>query len=224
MAKKTSKTSTPEVTELPTETDPVTETSNESEQSMSETETMTQDAPATDEIPEQAEMPITAYDEMLDAVRAHNPKFGGQTSREDDQSYMNRFMTALGETSVELFDSLSQGAQTWFNEEVENLNASKAVALPEGFVSKFGVASSGRGQVNNPAGKAGKSPKEPAAPREKGATWPMRLALCADPTIDLAKMKTMFPDAKVATVSTIRSDVLATLSAAREMGWAPKEA
>jgi hypothetical protein len=52
----------------------------------------------------------------------------------------------------------------------------------------------------------------------------MRTTICANPATTLEEMKAKFPNAKAATVSTIRSDVLATLNAAREVGWAAPKA
>ena len=72
--------------------------------------------------------------------------------------------------------------------------------------------------------KAAKEPKDPKAPKEKkvreaSKTMPVRLAMCADPSLTVEQLVVLLPKIGRSTLATTRADVLATLNAARNSGW-----
>lgn len=182
------------------------------------TETKTEDkAPEAPPV----ETKIMVHDELLDAAGTAEGGFKSQDSKEDDKKYFERLLTAVGELDEKVFDSLSESAQAWYNEAVEAMNAGNNAAAPEGFVSKKGAKTA-------PAtGKTSTEKKTPAPPKEKpprsaSKTFSIRVSVCKDPKISLADLLKAHPGMNSSTVSTIRSDVLATIEAAQQAGAWPK--
>jgi hypothetical protein len=162
------------------------------------------------------------FDNLLDAIRVVDPKFG-QTAKEDDQIFFKRMITAISEfpedpddaNSCPLFDGLSESAQGWYNTQGELMNGGKALSAPDGFVSKKGVPpAAGRKAGAKAPRKAGA--KREAPKRESKITIRIREVIYEDPTRDLdAVMAELahrgFSDIKRSTVSTCRSGCMMTV-------------
>lgn len=159
---------------------------------------------------------ILVSDELLDACRAAVKDFADQGPKEEDSAYFQRILTTLGEVDEATFDTLSEGAQAWFNTSVELLNASEPVAAPEGFVSKK-VARSAPQKTGAKTTAPGNEKPAPVV-RGPSKTMGIRESVCAKPAITLDELLKAHPEANKSTISTIRSDVMATIAAAKKTG------
>lgn len=201
----------------------------------------TETEPAEEVVAVVADAEITDFDNLLDLARAVDAKFGSEAPKEGTQHFMERLLTAVSECEQEQWDSLSASAQDWYEAGVVARRARQDVEPPVGYASPAPVAAavkSGPGRPKKEATEAGtvkaprtakvKTPratkvKEPKAPKVRNAskTMPVRLAVSAKPTITLAELIDLLPDVGRATLSTTRSDTLATLEAMRNTGWKP---
>jgi hypothetical protein len=164
------------------------------------------------------------FDNLLDAIRAVDPKFG-QTAKEDDQIFFKRMITAISEfpedpddaDSCPLFDGLPESARGWYNTQGELMNGGKALSAPDGFISKRGAKPEKPAKEAKAAkGEKKAKAKREAPKRESKITIRIREVIYEDPTRDLeAVMAELanrgFPDIKRSTVSTCRSGCMMTV-------------
>ncbi len=203
---------------------------------------------ATEETTEAAEEPTreapameasgepTDFDHLLDLSRAIDPKFGSETAKEGTQHFLIRMLTALAESTTEQFDTLPITAQTWYENACAEGNAKKDITPPDGYASPAAIvaekksAAKAEKKAAAPKKEAGakkeRTPREPKAPKEKkvreaSKTFPIRLAVAADPTISLAALTEQLPSTGKTTLSTLRADTVAALRAAIQCGWTP---
>ncbi len=173
-------------------------------------------APAPEPEPEAAEEDATTlFQELFNAACTVDSKFAPQHPKEDAQKFLARITTAIGEMADAAFDELSGDAQEWYNAAAEALNSKGAVTPPEGYEPP-------------PPAKAAKaapaSKKGPPAPARKpgSVTTAYRKAVLSNPTADLATIRAdlekLGVEIRASTLSTIRSDVLATVAVAKEVG------
>lgn len=167
----------------------------------------------------------TDFDQLLDLSRAIDPKFGSETSKEGQNHFFQRILTAVGACSTEQFDSLPVTAQTWYENSVAEANAKRDITAPAGYTKPEAAAKTAAVKKTAVAKeKKAATPKTPKvkkekAPRTASKTMPVRLAVTKNPAITLAELEALLPDIGRSTLSTTRSDTLATLEAAKNSGW-----
>lgn len=176
------------------------------------------------------EQVITVYDELLDVCRSLVDGFKPQGKGENDQQYFARMMSAIStipqpeEGEEDEFEKLPIGVKDWYNESGTLLNAGKPAEAPAGFVSGASAAKAANGKAPKEAKvKAEKAPPKPKEPRgpATGPTSQIRRIVLRNPTGDLASVKAELDKMGLvitpSTISTIRSDVLATYAIAQEL-------
>ena len=169
----------------------------------------------------------TDFDQLLDLSRAIDPKFGSEMAKEGTQHFLVRMLTALTDSTAEQFDSLPLTAQTWYENAVEEGNNKQDITPPDGYIAPSAAAPAAKKAAGKKKAATAKTPKEPKAPkapkvpkvREASKTYPIRLLVCKNPSITLEALVAALPSAGKTTISTVRSDALATLKAAAESGW-----
>jgi len=76
---------------------------------------------------------MTTYETLLSTVRRHNPAFAVQHAKENEQAFLRRFLTEIASVPDDMFESMPENVQIWFNHAVtEELNAQRPVTAPEG--------------------------------------------------------------------------------------------
>ena len=189
----------------------------------------------TDETVQRASPPMQAADEptdfdnLVDCARVVDKTFGSEMPKEGTNNFMIRLLTAISNTTTEQFDSLPLSAQTWYENGCQEGNDKKDITPPTGYVkpevaAKATVTKKAAGEKKAAVVKKEKAAKEPKAPKEKkvreaSKTMPVRLAMCADPSLTVEQLVVLLPKIGRSTLATTRADVLATLNAARNSGW-----
>jgi len=213
---------------LDTKPEAVEETeATEEAEAATEEETPAREAPAME-----AQGEPTDFDQILDLCRVIDKTFGSEMAKEGQQHFLMRMLSALNNSTTEQFDSLPVSAQTWYENSVEQANKEEQLTPPDGYIPAAKPAAKKAAAKKEAAPKTPKAPKEPKAPkapkekkpREASKTMPVRLAVCADPSISLEALMKQLPSIGKSTLSTTRSDTLATLEAARNAGWTPPSA
>lgn len=186
---------------------------------------------------------LTVYDHLLDAAKAVKADFAPKHAKEQVQDFYKRMVLVLADMSDEIWASLPEEAQLWFNAATEAVNGNAEVAELPGFAEANpapAAAAPKAGGKGNTAGleayrakraaekAAGiaptpKAPAAPKEPRQPSVTSYIRKEVCADPDADLATITKRLEekghkDIKASTLSTIRGDTLATLAALKELG------
>ena len=172
----------------------------------------------------------TDFDNLVDCARVVDKTFGSEMPKEGTNNFMLRLLTAISNTTTEQFDSLSLSAQTWYENGCQEGNDKKDITPPAGYISpaaKPAAAKKAAGEKKAAGAKKAAAPKEPKAPkapkekkvREASKTMPVRLAMCADPSLTVEQLVVLLPKIGRSTLATTRADVLATLNAARNSGW-----
>jgi len=169
----------------------------------------------------------TDFDHLLDLARVVNKNFGSEMPQEGTQNFLLRLLTAVADTSMEQFESLPETAQTWYENAVAQGTAKEELTPPDGYIKPAAAAkaTAKKTAAKEKAAAKVKTPKAPKAPKEKAPrtaskTMPVRLAVCANPKITLDELIAALPTIGKSTLSTTRSDTLATLEAAQKSGWA----
>ena len=168
----------------------------------------------------------TDFDNLVDCARVVDKTFGSEMPKEGTNNFMLRLLTAISNTTTEQFDSLSLSAQTWYENGCQEGNDKKDITPPTGYVkpevaAKATVTKKAAGEKKAAVvkkEKAAKAPKEKKV-REASKTMPVRLAMCADPSLTVEQLVVLLPKIGRSTLATTRADVLATLNAARNSGW-----
>ena len=200
---------------------------------------VTEPAPPADETTDetvQREAPLmqaadepTDFDNLVDCARVVDKTFGSEMPKEGTNNFLLRLLTAISNTTTEQFDSLPLSAQTWYENGCQEGNDKKDITPPTGYVkpevaAKATVTKKAAGEKKAAVVKKEKAAKEPKAPKEKkvreaSKTMPVRLAMCADPSLTVEQLVALLPKISRSTLATTRADVLATLKAARNSGW-----
>jgi len=180
--------------------------------------------PAREAAPMQAASEPTDFDHLLDLARAIDPKFGNESAKEGTQHFLIRLLTVLADSSSEQFESLPVSAQTWYENGVEAGNDKQDIAPPDGYAAPSAKPATEKKAAGEKKKAAAKTPREPKAPKEKkvreaSKTMPVRLAVVTNPSITLEELAKLLPAIGKSTLSTTRSDTLATLAAVKEAGW-----
>jgi hypothetical protein len=170
--------------------------------------------------------PILVHDELLDMARGIKADFADQGTKEDDKTYLCRLMEVISDLDDPTFDTMQQKTQDWYNDTARAESTSKPWphGNPEGFSSKFG----GKADAKAPkapkaaAEKAPKAAKAPPPAKGPSITLKVRELVCANPGMKLEELEKQLAAVghvvKKSTTSTIRSDVLATIQAAKNVG------
>jgi len=186
--------------------------------------------PTREAAPMQAAAEPTDFDQLLDLARSLAPDFGSDGAKEGTQHFLGRILTALADSTTEQFETLPVSAQTWYENGCAEGNAGKPISEPAGYMKPAAVAKEATAGKKAAEKKAAAPKKERKAaapkekkPREASKTMPVRMAVCSNPAITLEQLVALLPAIGKSTLSTTRSDTLATLEAARNSGWtAPK--
>lgn len=190
----------------------------------------------------------TIHAELFEAASADkSEKFKGRGKSETLADYLARLVERIAEVPQEVFDTMSQEAQTWYNEAVDLLNEEKELPVPPGMdiEGETEVKSSTRkAPAKGKADKAEKKAKEPKAKKEKVVKVPkeklvglarvrpregasigrtIRAALIEDQSLSADDLraaldKAGFKDVNKSTISTMTADILRTLYVAADMG------
>jgi len=185
-------------------------------------------APADEaKLPLEDDQAITVYDELLDLTRGTDRGFASQSIRENDKDYLRRMFGVIAKATIpegqdDPFDSMSAEAQDYYNATVQKVQDGEDWTPPPGFVSKFGK------KADKPAAgakgeKAPKVAKEKAPPkvRAPGVSVAVRTMVLKHPSWTVDDLKAGLVKAghivKDATVTTLRSDVNATLAVMRSL-------
>ena len=189
----------------------------------------TETAPPADETTDETVDELTDFDNLVDCARVVDKTFGSEMPKEGTNNFMLRLLTAISNTTTEQFDSLSLSAQTWYENGCQEGNDKKDITPPAGYVkpevaAKATVTKKAAGEKKAAVVKKEKAAKEPKAPKEKkvreaSTTMPVRLAMCADPSLTVEQLVALLPKIGRSTLATTRADVLATLNATRNSGW-----
>jgi hypothetical protein len=131
--------------------------------------------PAPEPTPEADPGAFTAYDDILDAVKAHDPKFATQHAKETGVQYLVRLLTSVLDVPDSVlpwsdakngFETLSDSANDWIRRATAQFQESKTVPLDlEGWADK--AVAKGEKPTKEKKAKAEKPAKEPKPKKEK---------------------------------------------------------
>lgn len=157
----------------------------------------------------------TLYDSLVEAAKTVDAKFKPRGKKESDRDYLHRLVGRVSEAEQPAFDAMPEEAKAWFNGAVDALNdetGQTELAMPDGYQPTAEAVA--------PATPAARAPRKRA---ENTAGKVIRTALIEDQSISSKEILERlaaagFKDVKEATVSSYRTDTLATLAVAAEMG------
>jgi hypothetical protein len=197
-----------------------------------------------------AEERPTVFAELLSFVHKHGDKsFPNEPHRDDTvQSYLEKLVQAVAEIpETDFDDEIGDAGHTWTNESIANMNESKELSIPEGFVAPVQAKRGRRPKVaaNGEAAEAKEAkPKREKKVREKKEREPrearghvmrkpkggfttrsLRRLVIENPNISLDEMDKQARAAGAefarSTLTVVRQSALITCSIVRECGWTP---
>lgn len=177
-------------------------------------ETEAEAAEGTDE----AEAPATesVYHELLAAVHNEDKSFKPQHAKETKVSYLRRLTSAVSNISDDGFNSLSDAAAAWYDESAKKMNTGQPIDECPGFVAIQDQPKTAKNKGGDTKTKGAERVKKP------GVLSCIRGEVIKNPDITPKELRAVveqsFPDVKDATLSVGRTDTLAVVKLAREMG------
>ena len=182
----------------------------------------------------------TSFDLLMaacqDNVEEGKKKFRIQAVNEQDANFFTRLVEKALTVPQPIFDALPEDAQLWacdvgteMQAAAENKTEMPAITAPPGFVSRF-QAKEGA-EAKPPKEKKVKAVKEPVPPKEKKERLPdensmgtiIKRALINDLSTNADTLRSLLEnaghkDVKASSISTYRTDTLATLRLVIDMG------
>lgn len=154
-----------------------------------------------------------------------------QKKSEDDQAFFGRIVRAIGQADQEVWDGLSEDAQTWYNEAVDAMEAKTDIA---GFGDVDADDATTSDEEGKPASKSKSKSKPAPAPKPEGnATGKpgggkaFRTKLLEDPSKGLVKCfeEVVAEDYKISygTAEIIYYETKQTIAVAGDLGLLKKK-